>query len=300
MSKKVDKNIYDNGFSPFEKGGIFNPDDDYPLDDDEMTSLEDFGSLYGQYVSEPKPPLKFQLEGKEVTIYGGSCHHPTIDDADVYVSLDEEQPVYYWEQPWYQNEGKTHIRFPIEDMSIPKESEDFKYLIEHIQYELFQGKKLHVGCIGGHGRTGMVLSALVQQSMGDKLVDEDGNKISAVDYVREHYAKKAVETVPQMLFLHYNFGIEFPKDNIKEINKFLDLFKKEIGLSLDDVLDKGADFDEIVDVLKEVDYNMYSQSKFLRPAVGKNDFINPPHLAKTDSKDITYQDLPSSGTKYKP
>ena len=140
----------------------------------------------------------------------------------IYVSLDVEQPVYYWEQPWYEDEGKKHIRFPIEDMFIPTESEDFKFLIEHIQYELSQGKKIHVGCIGGHGRTGMVLSALVEASMGDKLFDEHGNKISAVDYVRENYAKKAVETVPQMLFLHYNFGIEFPKDNIKEINKFLD------------------------------------------------------------------------------
>lgn len=294
MSKKVDTNV----FSPFGTSGI--KDDDFIIDDDGMTGLDDFGSLYSQYVSAEKPPLNFELEGKEVTIYGGSCHHPAIDDADIYVSLDVEQPVYYWEQPWYEDEGKKHIRFPIEDMFIPSDSEDFKYLIEHIQYELSQGKKLHVGCIGGHGRTGMVLSALVEASMGDKLFDDDGNKISAIDYVRENYAKKAVETVPQMLFLHYNFGIAFPKDNIKEINKFLDEFKNEIGLSLDEVLDKGADFDEVTEVLKEVDNLIYSQAKFLRPPVGKSDFLNPPHLDKTDPKNVSLDDFPSSGSKYRP
>lgn len=240
------------------------------------------------YKAEEKPPLHFEIEGKSVTIYGGSCHTPTVEDADVYVSLDVEQPVYYWEQPWYEDEGKKHVRFPIQDMSIPDDTDDFRSCIEHIQYYLSEGKKVHVGCIGGHGRTGMVLSALIQESMGDQIFDKEGNSISAIDYVRENYGKKAVETVPQILFLHYNFGIDFPKGSEREIGNFLSLFKKEIGVSLDDIMKKDVDFDEVAEVIKEVDNLMYSQMKFARAPVGKSDFISPPHLNKDSSnKDTT-------------
>lgn len=266
--------------------------------EEEMTSANDFSNFdWKSYMgkSEKKPPLHFQLEGEPVTIYGGSCHHPDIEDADLYVSLDVEQPVYYWEQPWYEDEGKKHIRFPIEDMFIPEDTEDFKFCIEHIQYALSQGKKVHVGCIGGHGRTGMVLAALIQESMGDNIFDKEGNKISAIDYVRENYAKKAVETVPQILFLHYNFGVDLPKGSEKEVAKFLDFFEKEVGIPLDDIINKGAEFDEIINVLKEVDNRMFSQMKFSRAPVGKSDFLSPSHLEDKN----TNLNTGSSGTKPK-
>lgn len=244
----------------------------------EMSNFSNFdwNSYYAK--SEDKPPLNFELEGKKVTIYGGSCHHPSVKDADLYVSLDVEQPVYHWEQPWYEEEGKKHLRFPIPDMSIPEDSEDFKCCIDHIKYNISLGKKVHVGCIGGHGRTGMVLSALIQECMGEKLVDQLGNKISAIDYVRENYGKKAVETVPQILFLYYNFNISLPKGSSKEVSKFLDCFEKEIGIPLDDIIQKGAKFDEITEVLKEVESLIYSQAQFARKPVGKTDFIKPSHL----------------------
>lgn len=258
-----------------------NPPQDNDFDDLSFESMNnsatnDFSNFdWKSYIakSEPKKPLNFTLENQPVTVYGGSCHHPTIEDADVYVSLDVEQPVYYWEQPWYEDEGKKHIRFPIEDMFIPDDSDDFKSCIEYLQYYLSQGKKIHVGCIGGHGRTGMVLSALVQASMGDNLVDDKGNKISAIDYVRDNYAHKAVETVPQILFLHYNFNVDLPKNSQKEVDKFLYFFENEVGISLKEIIDKGASFDELFDVIKEVDSRMFSQAKFARDPVGKADFL---------------------------
>ena len=76
--------------------------------------------------------------------------------------------------------------------------------------------------------------------------------------------------------------------------------KNEIGLSLDEVISKGAEFDEVTEVLKEVDNLIYSQAKFLRPAVRKSDFLNPPHLDKNNSNNVTFEDFPSSGSKYKP
>ena len=223
-------------------------------------NYEGFDGLIHKMPTKEKPPLNFELEGKQVTIYGGSCHEPAIDDADVYISLDVEQPVYFWEQPWYENEGKKHIRLPIEDMFIPNDTEDFNSCVEFAKYYLSEGKKIHVGCIGGAGRTGMFLSALVQASMGDKLIDEDGNKISAIDYVRENYYKHAVETIPQILFLHYNCGIDFPKNSEKDLNKFFDLFEEEVGVSLKEILSKGRMFDDVTEVIREVDDLMYANN----------------------------------------
>jgi hypothetical protein len=114
--------------------------------------------------------------------------------------------------------------------------------------------------------------------MGDKLIDEYGNSISAIDYVRDNYSQKAVETVPQILFLHYNFGIKIPKDNEKEVKHFFYLFEKEVGISLEEVIKKGVNFDELFDVLKEVDNIMFSQMEFSRAPVSKTDFLSPPHL----------------------
>lgn len=210
-----------------------------------------------------KPPLIFDLEGKEVSVYGGSCHKPKVENIDMYVSLDKNPPVYHWEKPWNPKEGKTHIRFPIPNMSLPENVQDFKDCVSFIKDSINNGQKVHVGCIGGKGRTGMILSALIQTSMGDRLVDEIGNKTSAIDYVRENYSNEAVETVPQILFLYYNMGIDLPKNSQKEVSKYLKFFEKEVGISLDNIIDQGVNFDDICKILKEVEDLMFSQRKFI-------------------------------------
>jgi protein-tyrosine phosphatase len=224
---------------------------------------------------EKKKPLNIEFKNKKFTIYGGSCHEPLIDDVDIYVSLDVEQPVYYWEQPWYESENKKHLRLPIEDMFIPNDTEEFKSAIDYVLFELSQNKKIHVGCIGGHGRTGIFLSALVQVAMGNKLKNDDGSEISAVEYVRENYSQKAVETVPQLIFLNSVFGIKIPKTNLEEVNEFKKTFKEETGITLEDVLKKDVSIDEIHDVLKEIDSIMYAKSIYNRKAVTRDDFIKP-------------------------
>lgn len=229
--------------------------------------------IYYDYITEDKKPLHFQIQGKEVTIYGGSCHHPLIEDANLYVSLDGKQPVFEWEQPWAKEENKQHIRFPIQDMFIPDKTEDFKSCIKYIQSSLIRGNKVHVGCIAGNGRTGMVLSALIQASMGENIFDKNGNKISAIDYVRENYSAHAVETVPQILYLHYNFGVKLPKGSQKDVLNFLDFFEQKVGTSLENILLKGTDFDKVFNVLNEVNHSMFSKitlSNFLQN--------NPSHL----------------------
>lgn len=219
--------------------------------------------------------LNLIVEGKNVDIYAGSCHNPSVEDADIYVSLDVEQPVYDWEKPWGEKNNKKHVRFPIEDMFIPMDVNEFKKLINYLKSELHNDKAIHVGCIGGKGRTGIVLAALTELCMGEKLIDLKGDKISAIDYVRKNYNIKAVETVPQVLFLHHNFNIKIPNRDIKEINKFNKIFKEEIGVYMEDILKRGASFEEIIPTIREIDNFIYQQMNFSREVVSKDDFINP-------------------------
>ena len=58
--------------------------------------------------------------------------------------------------------------------------------------------RLHCGCIGGHGRTGTFLAALVTEMSGEK---------DSISYVRDNYCHRAVESTCQIDFLAEHFGI---------------------------------------------------------------------------------------------
>lgn len=143
------------------------------------------------------PPLKITSpEGKEVVVYGGACGDPIHHNLDVYVALDaytSHDPQAY---PWHGT--RQFIHFPINDMSVPKDPAEFKAMINWLSVQLLAGKSVHVGCLGGHGRTGLVLSALVQVISGN---------VDAIDYVRKNYCNKAVENTQQAQFLNKHFGI---------------------------------------------------------------------------------------------
>jgi protein-tyrosine phosphatase len=68
-------------------------------------------------------------------------------------------------------------------MSVPKSPKDFKALVAWTKTQLEEGKKVHCGCVGGHGRTGTFLAALCSE-FGEK---------DAVTYVRQNYCKNVVE-----------------------------------------------------------------------------------------------------------
>ena len=129
-------------------------------------------------------------------IYGGSCSNPVIDDADVYVGLDYSMKKSTKAYPW--REGESFL-FPIQDMHCPSDPVEFDNLINWLSVQLVAGKKVHVGCIGGHGRTGTVFAALVKVMTGEK---------DAITYVREHYCKKVVESDEQVDFLVKHYGIK--------------------------------------------------------------------------------------------
>jgi hypothetical protein len=128
-------------------------------------------------------------------VIGGRCSEPQ-KGADVYIGFDHSMAINDWvpgEKP------PTQIFFPITDMQAPSNYKHFQELIDLCIGYLAQGKTIHCGCIGGHGRTGTFLAALVRCVTGNE---------DATTWVREHYCKKAVESKSQIEFLFKYFGIK--------------------------------------------------------------------------------------------
>lgn len=142
---------------------------------------------------ESHPPLK--LPGTELVIFGGSCCHPKVKDADIYIGFDSGMELTSRRFPW--NAG-DEILYRVPDMGVPANPVEYAKLVAWTICQLDEGKKIHCGCIGGHGRTGMFLAALVSK-FGEK---------DATSYVREHYCKKVVESQAQVEFLAKHFGVK--------------------------------------------------------------------------------------------
>ena len=129
------------------------------------------------------------------TLYGGSCISPLITDADVYIGLDSGMHVQQY-FPWERS--VEQVLYPITDMCAPSDPKAFAKLVDYVCNQLHDGKHVHAGCIGGHGRTGTLFSAVFSVINGDK---------DAITTVRKLYCKKAVESSSQINFLHKHFGI---------------------------------------------------------------------------------------------
>jgi hypothetical protein len=129
-----------------------------------------------------------------LVIHGGSCSNPNVDDADVYIGFDGSMRFFGQQFPWKKG---AEFEYHITDGQAPKNTESFNELVDWTIEQLRDGKKVHGGCIGGHGRTGTWLAAVVSK-MG---VDPD-----PIKYVRDKYCKSAVESEEQVTFLVKNFG----------------------------------------------------------------------------------------------
>jgi len=125
-------------------------------------------------------------------LFGGSCSDPVFDGCDVYVGLDrwmQADAPWPWEPP---KSGPTRVKYEITDGHKPSDPKSFHRMVLWLVGEIQEGRAVHVGCIGGHGRTGMLLAALVS------VLEIDPDPIK---YVRENYCKHAVETKEQIAFL---------------------------------------------------------------------------------------------------
>lgn len=135
------------------------------------------------------------------TLIGGNCRdHGRHAGVNLYVALD-----YGMAHPKFEAgaEPAQCIYYPIENMRVPNKPDKFAALIDFIVAELAKGKRVHVGCIGGHGRTGLVIGAVVAR-LG---VAPDND---AIGWVRANYCKRAIETTGQENFLVVHFGAKMP------------------------------------------------------------------------------------------
>ena len=130
-------------------------------------------------------------------VYGGSCGNPVVENADIYVGLDSSMRRAH-HYPWNDGPQVVNVFFPITDGTAPKDIVEFKKMITWLALQLSAGKLIHIGCIGGHGRTGIVMAALVKEVTGN---------VDATQYVRDNYCNKAVESQSQVLFLFNEYGI---------------------------------------------------------------------------------------------
>lgn len=145
---------------------------------------------------ETHPPLVFtdKKTGKEMSVIGGNCFKES--DTDIQVGFDSGM-VLDSQFPWNKDK-RIRFLFRIMDRQVPKDSKEAHNLIKWLAAQLRKGKTVHLGCIGGHGRTGTILAALVTYMTGEK---------DSITYVRKNYCKKAVESQVQVNWLHQEFGI---------------------------------------------------------------------------------------------
>lgn len=173
---------------------------------------------------ESHPVLKLG-KGK---LHGGAARHP-VKGADVYVVLQDGDMNGKQSDPW-EKQTVTEVAYFIRDMHAPADVKRFKKLVTWLCTQLQDGKTVHVGCIGGHGRTGTVLSAVIAEATGEK---------DAIGWVRKHYCKKAVESREQVEFLVKHYGVtkaaatksfDAPKSNGKDAG-FLSSWKSDAWTS---------------------------------------------------------------------
>lgn len=121
---------------------------------------------------------------------GGACGYPQPDN-NLYVGLDSHSMNVPIGLPWHIG-NPISVNFPIQDMHAPDNPAEFVELIDWLIKEFKNGAKIQVGCIGGHGRTGTVLAALVAKA---------GISDDPIKWARENYCTSAVESKEQVDFL---------------------------------------------------------------------------------------------------
>ncbi|UOX39992.1 hypothetical protein [Vibrio phage V-YDF132] len=140
-------------------------------------------------------PLVIPYMGTDYRVWGGSCTVPPSDDIDIFVGLDTSMRTTNRAYPWVCGE---EFLYPIQNLCAPTDVQEFKQLIRWLKSMVVMGEKVYIGCIGGHGRTGLVLAALYYEMTGDK---------QAIKIVRETYCHRAVESQLQCNWLREHFGM---------------------------------------------------------------------------------------------
>jgi hypothetical protein len=131
---------------------------------------------------------------EKLQIQGGSCYSPQgFYDIEILLCSGGVPSKML---PWWNIQ---FVLYPIVDMSVPKDIEEFNQLLDWTIEQMRAKKKVHVGCIGGHGRTGTFLAALINRITGET---------DTITWLRKNYCTSAVESKEQIDWLHEHYGIK--------------------------------------------------------------------------------------------
>lgn len=131
------------------------------------------------------------------------------DDPDIGFYLDRAWQPYYelvtspgMHLPWAKrNRARMQwVIYPWSDFQDPDSIREFELVTRWLLDHIMLGKRVEVGCVGGHGRTGTLLASL--------LILQGVDAWSAIDRIRHTYCEWAVESLQQERFLEdFDFRI---------------------------------------------------------------------------------------------
>ena len=129
----------------------------------------------------------------------------TPRQAVVRLCLQAEQPM---------TDAHIHFRLPIKDFDVPPIRDAALAIAWVVWQGIIRRKMVYIGCMGGTGRTGVLLALLARVTSS-----EDGP--DAIKYIRRVYRAGAVETKEQEQFVR-----SFPVKNLRRWYRLCALFRE--------------------------------------------------------------------------
>lgn len=169
----------------------------------------------------PPPAAKVEYKPKcrhkhhEVKLYDGtsiycSSVNQTLDDMDEQVTPDFGL---YADHSWRPHWRNEFIDWP--DMRIPSDRETSLQQIWEGYCRAADGQFVEIGCIGGHGRTGVILAGMYLAAADGQVTAQE-----AIDFVRKEYCDSAIETAKQEWFVNFISYQWFGEDLADEPEEF--------------------------------------------------------------------------------
>lgn len=184
---------------------------------EEEDDFSDF-SGYGYGYTESKPCLPLHLKPLKCfngSLYGfsGKYHSEHSHDLNIFLT-DTWLPAIPLVSGKIQSYGssKPTIYYEIADRHAPRNEGGFNFLLRTTVDYLKMGKSVAVSCLGGHGRTGLVLACLWQIS--------HPTCKDPIFAIRQQGCKKWVESEEQARYILQRFKLPWNKEYADFIREF--------------------------------------------------------------------------------
>ncbi len=140
--------------------------------------------------------VQVHVHRDEVTLPNGvTVTAASFDPADPYRRDHPPQYGLYLDERWRPPWPSQVLAWP--DFGVPADRGLLEDALRVVLRHASAGEVVEIGCVGGHGRTGTALACLVTLT--------GTSPASAVDWVRQSYCTRAIETVQQEEFVR-GFG----------------------------------------------------------------------------------------------